>query len=47
MKKLTAWLVTLVVLVASIPVCFADVTTEKTKVELEELSATLEVPEGF
>ena len=47
MKKLTAWLVTLVVLVASIPVCFADVTTEKTKVELEELSAALEVPEGF
>lgn len=47
MKKLTAWLVALVLLVASIPVCFADVTTEKTKIELEDLDATLEIPEGF
>ena len=47
MTKLTVWLVALVLLVASIPVCFADVTTEKTKIELEDLDATLEIPEGF
>lgn len=47
MKRVTAWLAALVLLVASIPVCFAAVTSEKTKVELEDLDITLEVPEGF
>ncbi len=46
MKRIIAWLAALVLLAASIPVCFADVTTEKTKVELEDLDMTVEVPEG-
>ena len=47
MKKLTAWLVSLVLLAAAIPVCFAGVTTEKTTVELEDLNIKLDVPEGM
>lgn len=47
MKKLTAWLVSLVLLAAAIPMCFAAVTTEKTTAELEDLNITLEVPQGM
>lgn len=46
MKRMIAWLAALVLLAASIPVCFADVTTEKTTVELEDLDMTVEVPKG-
>lgn len=47
MKKLTAWLVSLILLATAIPTCFAEVTTAKSTAELEDLNITLEVPQGM
>lgn len=46
MKKLTSWLLALVLMVVAIPACLAAVTTEATRVELEDLEISLEVPAG-
>ena len=46
MKKLTSWLLALVLIVVAIPTCLAAVTTEATRMELEDLEISLEVPAG-
>ena len=46
MKKLTSWMLALVFMVVAIPACLAAVTTETTRMELEDLEISLEVPAG-
>ena len=47
MKKATAWLLALVLVVLSVPMCFADVTTDSQTMELKDLNITVDVPEGM
>ena len=47
MKKATAWLLALVLVVLSVPMCFADVTTDSQTMELKDLNITVDVPAGM